>query len=127
MLSVDIAQGVATIEHLLIDTERITIAGSGSISLVDETFDVVLAPQPKKASLVSLARPIRIEGPWANPNVSSVRLSSRRRMIKVGALAVINPAFLVASFSHTGQRDKNACVETVAEVNAQDATKADGA
>jgi hypothetical protein len=120
VVSMNVAQGVATVEHLLVDTERIAIAGSGSISLVEETFDLVLAPRPKKASLVSLARPIKIEGPWASPEVASTKVPSMKRMVKVGALAVLNPVFLVASFSHAGQHDKNECIETVKAVQAEE-------
>jgi hypothetical protein len=87
---------------------------------VEETFDLVLAPRPKKASLVSLARPIKIEGAWASPEVASTKVPSMKRMVKVGALAVLNPVFLVASFSHTGQRDKNECIETVKAVQAEE-------
>ena len=119
VVSMNVVQGVATVEHLLVDTERIAIAGSGSISLVDETFDLALAPRPKKASLVSLARPIKIEGPWSSPKVASTKLPSMKRLAKVGTLAVLNPLFLVASFSHTGQHDKNECIATVKAVHAE--------
>ena len=120
VVSMNVAQGVATVDHLLIDTKRIAIAGSGSISLVAETLDLVLAPRPKKTSLVSLARPIKIEGPWASPQVASTKVPSMKRMVKVGTLAVLNPVFLVASFSHTGQLDKNECIETVKAVQAEE-------
>jgi uncharacterized protein involved in outer membrane biogenesis len=119
VVSMNVTNGVATVEHLLVDTERIAIAGSGSISLVEETFDLVLAPRPKKASLVSLARPIKIEGPWSAPDIASTKVPSMKRMVKVGTLAVLNPVFLVASFSHTGQHDKNECIETVKAVQAE--------
>jgi uncharacterized protein involved in outer membrane biogenesis len=120
VVSTNVAQGIATVEHLLVDTERIAIAGSGSISLVDETFDLTLAPRPKKASLVSLARPVHIDGPWSSPTVASTKVPSMKRMVKVGTLAVLNPVFLVASFSHAGQLDRNECIETVKAVQAEE-------
>jgi len=116
VVGLEVKQGVATVEHLLVDTERITIGGSGSVNLIEETFDLVLAPQPKKASLVSLARPVRIAGPWSAPDVATIKVPTFRRMAKMGTLAVLNPVFLVASFSHTGQIDKNACIEAVKAV-----------
>lgn len=121
-----LGEGMANIEDLLLDTQRITIAASGQLDLESEALDVIIAPRPKRASLVSLANPVRIEGTLSEPDVSVTRLSRRRRFIGggFGVLAgLVNPAFLALAFSDTGTGDSNPC-ETIVE-QAREAVAAD--
>ncbi|MCR9256821.1 MAG: AsmA family protein [Alphaproteobacteria bacterium] len=64
-----ITDGVANAHVLLFDTERSTIAGAGEINLGTEEMGMKISPQPKEASLVSLALPVLVEGTFASPNV----------------------------------------------------------
>lgn len=120
IVSLDVRDGVATLDHGLLDTERVTLAGSGTIDLAHRSVDLVLAPRPKSASLVSLARPAQIAGPWSDPQVTTLSLPSLKRIGGIGTLALLNPAFLLASFSRAGDRHANRCVETVQQVTAMD-------
>ena len=107
---VKVEDGQAEIEDLLLDTQRITIAAGGILNLVTEELDVIVAPRPKRASLVSLANPVRIEGTLAEPEVSVTRLPRRGQMAGAGLLAgLINPAFLVFAFSDSGTGQANPC------------------
>ena len=47
----DIEEGVVKSDDILIDTNRLTIAGIGKLNLAEETLDVVLTPRPKDPSL----------------------------------------------------------------------------
>jgi uncharacterized protein involved in outer membrane biogenesis len=111
---IELKEGVAEFEDLMLDTQRITIAGSGILNLKTEELDVFIAPRPKRASLVSLANPVTIKGTLSEPEVSVARLPRRGRLAGAGILAgLINPAFLLLSFSDTGTVDRNPCVSAV--------------
>jgi uncharacterized protein involved in outer membrane biogenesis len=107
---IELKEGQAEIEDLLLDTQRITIAGSGILNLETEELDVLIAPRPKRASLVSLANPVRIEGTLSEPEVSVTRLPKRRRLAGTGILAgLVNPAFLLFALSDSGTGEANPC------------------
>jgi uncharacterized protein involved in outer membrane biogenesis len=109
----ELKEGKAEIEDLLLDTQRITIAASGLINLETEAIDVVMAPRPKRASLVSLANPVRIRGTLADPEVTVTRIPRKGRIAAgagAGLLAgLINPAFLIFALSDTGTGEANPC------------------
>jgi uncharacterized protein involved in outer membrane biogenesis len=107
---IELQEGQAEIEDLLLDTQRITIAGSGKLDLKTEALNVIIAPRPKRASLVSLANPVRIEGTLSEPEVSVTRLPRRRRLAGTGLLAgLVNPAFLLFALSDSGTGEANPC------------------
>jgi uncharacterized protein involved in outer membrane biogenesis len=107
---IELKQGLAKLESLILDTQRITITGSGTLNLETEALDLNLAPRPKRPSLVSLANPVTIRGTLAKPDVSVAQLPSRRRLLRTGLLAgLINPAFLLIAFSDTGTGVANPC------------------
>jgi uncharacterized protein involved in outer membrane biogenesis len=121
---IGLKEGVAEIEDLMLDTQRITIAGSGVLNLETEALDLLIAPRPKRASLVSLANPVTIRGTLSEPEVSVARIPRRRRLAGTGILAgLINPAFLLFSFSDTGTGQANPCASAVE--SAQEAAEAD--
>jgi uncharacterized protein involved in outer membrane biogenesis len=111
-MHVELKEGQAEIDDILLDTERITVAGSGIIDLETEALNILLAPRPKRASLVSLANPVRIEGSLAEPRVSVTRLPRKRRLFGAGAgifAGLVNPAFLLLAFADTGTGGANPC------------------
>lgn len=111
------ADGVATTDNMLMDTERVTVAAAGSLDLGSEALDLVIAPRPKQASLVSLASPARMTGPLGSPDISRTTLP-RERMAAAGAgllAGVINPALLLFTLSRTGTGEANPCVAAVEE------------
>jgi uncharacterized protein involved in outer membrane biogenesis len=112
---VELKEGLAKIEDILLDTRRITIAGSGIVDLEKEELDVFLAPRPKRASLVSLANPVEITGTLSQPEVSVARLPTRRWIGRGAGIvgSLINPAFLVLVLSDTGTGVANPCVSAV--------------
>ncbi|HZE91566.1 MAG TPA: AsmA family protein [Rhizobacter sp.] len=61
-LTLDFRNGIGKSRRLLIDTEETHIEGSGSLNLKDETFDLLLLPQPKQPGLLSLRKSIRVKG-----------------------------------------------------------------
>ncbi|MFO1056834.1 MAG: AsmA family protein [Dongiaceae bacterium] len=65
----DLRGGVATTRGLVIDTPAVTVVGSGEIRLDTENLDLVLVPHAKSPGLASLAVPMQVRGPIANPSV----------------------------------------------------------
>jgi uncharacterized protein involved in outer membrane biogenesis len=113
-----LSQGLAQVEDFLLDTRRITVAGGGLVNLETEALDLLIAPRPKRTSLVSLANPVRIRGTLAQPEVSTERLPSRRRLARTGILAgLVNPLFLLTMFVDTGTVGSNPCVQAVERAN----------
>ena len=111
-MHIELKDGQAEFDDILLDTQRITVAGSGVLYLETEAINMLIAPRPKRASLVSLANPVRIEGTLSEPEVSVTRLPRRRRLFGAGAgifAGLINPAFLLLAFADTGTGGANPC------------------
>jgi hypothetical protein len=61
---------------------------------------------------------VRIRGTLAQPEVSTERLPSRRRLARTGILAgLVNPLFLLTMFVDTGTVGSNPCVQAVERAN----------
>ena len=120
---IELKEGLAEIEDLLLDTQRITVAASGILDLKTEELNLIMAPRPKRPSLVSLANPVRIEGTLAAPEVSVTRIPRGSRLAAGGGASLlaglVNPVFLIFAFSDTGTGQANPCdaaVEKAREV-----------
>ena len=111
---IELKEGFAEIEDLILDTQRITIASSGLLNLETEALDLLIAPRPKRASLVSLAKPVKIKGSLSEPEISVAKIPRKGRLLVTGALsALINPALLLFAFSDTGTGEANPCESAV--------------
>ncbi|MEO6203684.1 MAG: hypothetical protein ABIU05_27390, partial [Nitrospirales bacterium] len=113
----DIDEGEMKTDNILIDTNRLTVAGIGKLNLVDEIMDMVLTPRPKDPSLFNLAHMVRITGPLSNPDVSNDKL----RIAESGGwglLGLVNPlgwAIAIPQIAGTtvGTMNRNPCVEAM--------------
>ncbi len=65
-----LAHGVATSRRFVFETPDTTLAGGGSLNLVDESLDVTLTPAHKKLALLSLDKSIHAEGSWHNVKIA---------------------------------------------------------
>jgi hypothetical protein len=122
---IGIEDGVASSDKFIVDTQRITIAATGTLDLASEALNLVIAPRPKRTSLVSLTNPVRVTGTLAAPEVAVTRLP-RNRMAAAGTgllAGLINPGYLIFTFSQTGSGQANACEVAVAETMAIKGTR----
>ena len=120
---IKLQEGCAEIGDFMLDTQLITIAGSGKLDLGTEELNVFIAPKPKQASLISLANPVEIKGTLSQPEVSVAKLPKKGRLADAGILAgLVNPAFLIFAFSDVGTGEANPCVSAVKR--AQEAVEA---
>lgn len=64
----DFSGGVGKASALALETSSLITTGSGTVNLGTERIDLLFKPKPKKASLVSLAFPVRLSGPLTSPS-----------------------------------------------------------
>jgi uncharacterized protein involved in outer membrane biogenesis len=114
---VRIEDGIASSDDLLVDTQRITIGAAGTLDLESEELNLVFAPRPKRASLVSLTNPVHITGTLAAPKVKvTVLPNNRLATTGTGLMAgLVNPAALLFTFSRIGSGQANLCAAAVEE------------
>lgn len=63
----DFTAGAGKASALALETDTLITTGSGTVDLGKERIDLLFKPKPKKASLVSLAFPVRLSGSLTSP------------------------------------------------------------
>ena len=80
-VTIDFEKGTGTSKTISLDTEQTRVLGAGSISLRDETVDLLLTPHPKKPGLFSLrSSAIHIDGSFKHPQISVVQTGEKSAM-----------------------------------------------
>ena len=81
----DVERGVAISEVVVIDTDPVTIVGSGAIDLGARRIDMRFTPTPRNPGALSIAAPVAVRGPLADPEVipekGTVVLSAVRNFV----------------------------------------------
>jgi uncharacterized protein involved in outer membrane biogenesis len=70
-----IEQGLVSTRAFFMDTERITIAGEGTVDLGREKIDYTFIPR-KKSRLIIKAEPVKIKGPLNDPSIEAIPVKS---------------------------------------------------
>ena len=111
---IEVENGVARTDKLLLDTRRLTVAGSGTLALDTEELDFLLSPNPKEQRFLSFANPVRVTGTLSSPTVDITRLPRVRAFAPIGRLySLVNPVYLLSAFSEVDSGDENACVVAI--------------
>jgi len=108
----DLTDGRLSSDSLLLDTETMTIAGTGAISLASEELEFELMPDPKKFSLISLATPVKIRGTLAKPRIELHALGTTWTITSLLA-GLANPAILITRFAKLGSLGENPCLAAI--------------
>jgi AsmA family protein len=111
-------RGLATSEAMLLDTTKVTVQGAGTVDLANEKLALVLTPEPKERSLISLATPIDVDGPLAGPTVTPDRLALARGAAGAVIGNVIVPFGFLVPLISSGTGDENPCVAALARAKA---------
>ncbi len=106
----DVTNGVARSEAILIDMPKITVGGSGTINLGTEELDLLLKPARKKASFLSLGPPVRVTGTLSKPKT---KVAGKAKTFGKALLPFFNPAFLLVT-AEAGTGETNPCVAAIA-------------
>jgi uncharacterized protein involved in outer membrane biogenesis len=72
-LALAIDEGVARVETLRVDASKVVVTGTGSVDLASNAFDLVLTPEPRDPSLLSVAATVKVRGPITAPTFKPVR------------------------------------------------------
>jgi hypothetical protein len=82
----EIESGVASVRELFLESEKIFVAGSGTVDIGADAFDIVLIPEVNEPGLVSLSAAVDVSGPLAapvfSPRYSSMPLQAVRGVVK---------------------------------------------
>ncbi|MBH2018958.1 MAG: AsmA family protein [Burkholderiales bacterium] len=111
----DVKQGLMTSRAIVLDTTDTVIAGQGQISLTNETLDILLKPQPKDMSILSLRSPLRIGGTFANMSAGPEKSALAGRAGIALVLAAINPLLALAATIETGPGENADCAEILSQ------------
>ena len=102
--------GVMTTEAILIDTDAVTVGGTGTVDLREEALDLKVTPQAKETGLLSLAVPFLIGGTLAEPSVVPDPVGTAVGAAKIAGM-FINPLVAGAAILlDSNSADENACV-----------------
>lgn len=109
----DVKDGLMTSRTIVLDTSDTVINGQGKVNLADETLDLLLKPQPKDVSILSLRSPLRIGGTFASPSAGPDKLALGGRAGLALALGVINPLLALAATIETGPGQDADCAQAL--------------
>jgi uncharacterized protein involved in outer membrane biogenesis len=112
----EIKDGVVTSKVNITDTGRMTVVGDGTVNLGSEQLGLTFTPNPKEASLLALAVPIRVHGSLTEPGFSPDAGAALKGA--AGAVAgslLLGPAGVVLPFISGGQRNtQDVCAQALA-------------
>lgn len=110
----DVKQGLMTSRAILLDTSDTVVNGNGQINLANETLNLVLYPQPKDRSILSLRSPLRITGTFAHPSAGPDKAALAGRAGIALLLGAINPLLALAATVETGPGKDADCERVLA-------------
>lgn len=103
-----VQDGLMQSRALAFDSTDTIIVGEGSISLKDETLDLLLRPRPKDRSILSLRSPLRIGGSFKDPTFRpDFKALGLRGALAVGLGMIAPPAALLATFEPGPGKDSD--------------------
>lgn len=117
----EVKQGLMSTKTIVLDTTDTVINGRGTISLADETLDLILDPAPKDRSILSFRSPLRISGTFAAPSAGPDKSALAGRAGIALALGVVNPLLALAATIETGPGQDENCVAILKQAAASSA------
>ncbi|HSV45060.1 MAG TPA: AsmA family protein, partial [Ramlibacter sp.] len=114
----DVQRGLMTSRALVLDTQDTVVYGSGTVSLADESLDLVLRPQPKDTSIQSLRSPLKVTGNFSAPKAGPEKRALAGRAGLALALGAINPLLALAATIETGPGQDADCGAALREAAA---------
>jgi uncharacterized protein involved in outer membrane biogenesis len=72
LVDLEIDDGVATVDTMVLSAPKVTVTGSGTIDFVEDGFDLRLVPTVTDPGLLSVAATVRVSGPVESPEFRAV-------------------------------------------------------
>jgi hypothetical protein len=126
----NIQDGLADSDIFLVDTNRVTVAGKGSVDLKTERLDFKVQPEPKEGlgiqqtgkisiSLSEFAQPLRLGGTLATPKLAIDAKGTALTLSKsIGGMALLGPAGIFSALISKGSGDKHPCLTAIENLKA---------
>jgi len=114
----DVQNGLMTSRALVLDTGDTVFYGDAKVDLARESMDVLIKPQPKDTSILSLRSPLRIGGTFGAPDIGLEKTALAGRAGLAVALGAINPLLALAATIETGPGHDADCVGALKEAAA---------
>lgn len=114
----DVQNGLMTSRALVLDTGDTVFYGDAKVDLARESMDVLIKPQPKDTSILSLRSPLRIAGTFGAPDIGLEKSALAGRAGLAVALGAINPLLALAATIETGPGHDADCVGTLKQAAA---------
>ncbi|KAG1436458.1 hypothetical protein G6F57_020655 [Rhizopus arrhizus] len=93
-----VRDGLMTSQALAVDTTDTIIIGEGTVSLRDETLDLLLKPRPKDKSILVLRSPLHITGTFKDPSFRpDFKALGIRGAVALALGSIAPPAALLAT------------------------------
>ncbi len=77
--------GVAVARELMLESEKVSVVGAGTVDIGADAFDLVLVPKVHQPGLVSVAAAVKVSGPLAapifSPQYSSMPMNAVRGLV----------------------------------------------
>jgi AsmA protein len=121
----DVKDGVANINALIIDTDVVNVQAGGWVNLKTEEMDLKVEPKPKDKSIASLNSPLYLHGTFSQPRISpDAKLVAKG----VGAIVmgVLNPLLAVIPLINEGPGKDSPCGQMIASALANTKAAAAG-
>ncbi len=114
----DVKDGIANVNALIIDTSIVNVQAGGWVNLKTEEMNLRIEPKPKDRSVASLNSPIHVRGTFSKPAVSpDAKMVARG----VGAIVmgVLNPLLAIIPLINEGPGKDSPCGQLIADALAQ--------
>jgi uncharacterized protein involved in outer membrane biogenesis len=121
----DVKDGMANINAMIIDTSVVNVQVGGWVNLKTEEMNLRIEPKPKDKSIASLNSPLHVRGTFSEPRVApDAKMVARG----VGAIVmgVLNPLLAVVPLINEGPGKDSACGQLIAEALANTKAAAEG-
>ena len=105
----DVTDGVMQTRQFAFDTTDTVLHAEGEVNLREETFDLLLRPQPKDKSLVSLRSPLRVSGTFKDPSVLPKAGPLALRGVAAAVLYSVAPPAILLALLETGPGEDADC------------------
>jgi uncharacterized protein involved in outer membrane biogenesis len=103
----------------VIDTKDSTILVSGSLSLVNESLDLVMSARPKDFSPLTLRSPLRVQGTFADPKFRLEPKPLGLKVLSAVALGFINPLASIIPLIDLGDKTDGGCQQALVKLKGE--------
>jgi AsmA family protein len=115
----NVADGTATAQTMIVDTQNVLITGHGNVNLGSEVLDLAIQGQPKKFHLVRVRAPVDIRGHLIKPSI----LPDKGELLKQGGIAaalgtLLTPVAALLAFVDPGLAKDQDCSQLLAQAHA---------